>query len=81
MTKTNILSELFAETGIKGSTVIWLLILNVVRIISIFAAVVLAAVWIVTQNNAFGWALIYPAVAFTICAVGGFVLGARMMLK
>ena len=74
-------SEMFEEMGVKKSTIFVIIALNILRILSVFAAVVFVVLWIITTNPVFGWALLGAAVFFILVIVFGILFGSLTVMK
>lgn len=74
-------AEMFEELGVKKSTIFVIIALNILRILSVFAAVVFVVLWIITTNPVFGWALLGAAVFFILVIVFGILFGSLTVMK
>lgn len=72
-------AEMFEDVGIKKSAVVWMVILNILRFISIAAGLVFIVLWIITTNPVFGWALLWAVVGVILTSVASMILGLRVM--
>ena len=74
-------AEMFEEMGVKKSTLVWTVILNILRFISIVAGLVFIVLWIITTNPVFGWALLGAVGGVVLTSVVGMLLGLRVMSR
>lgn len=64
-----------------GALVVAGIIFSVVQILSIVSFVVLALLWALTQDNSFGWALLWPVGLFVINMIAAMVFAGASTIK
>lgn len=64
-----------------GSIVLVGVITTILQILSIVAFLVLAIIWIITQDNSFGWALLWPVGVYVLTLLGALIFVGMNTIK